>query len=61
MKKPFQTYYTDSQISNGKALLSHELRRRRILIYLAILQKSGKMHLTNILINNLNLNRKEKK
>ena len=53
MKKPFQTYVSDSQIFNGKAPVRHFLRRRRMLVWLGNKANCSKMVLNTIFINNL--------
>lgn len=53
MEKPFQTYDTDSQNFNGKRVLRHELRRRRMLVCLSNKANCIKMGLNTIFINNL--------
>ena len=53
MKKPFQTYVSDSQIFNGKAPVRHFLRRRRVMVWLGNKANCSKMVLNTIFINNL--------
>ena len=53
MKKPFQTYDSDSRNFNGKAPVRHFLRRRRMLVWLGNKANCSKMVLNTIFINNL--------
>ena len=50
MKKPFQTYDSHSRNFNGKRVLRHELRRRRVMVWLGSEANCIKKQLTIIKI-----------